>query len=158
MADIAETHTSYPALVHFRSPNSGRSWITSMIAVMDAAAIQLARAPSTAPGTARLVITGGSATTLAICTALKMPVVSDPLLLTLPPIVSVPSVPPSVSVPVKSWPTTSPAILPAVVSEPVKSLPTFIAVSVPPSCAGRMRSSQETKMKLVRFGAMFRLR
>ncbi len=79
MADIAESHSSYPILVQFRSPDPRRSWITSMIAVMDAAAIQLARAPSTAPGSARLVITGGTSTLNAISRALRFPVVDDPL-------------------------------------------------------------------------------
>ena len=48
-ADIAESHSSYPILVHFRSPDPRRSWITSMIAVMDAAAIELARTPERRP-------------------------------------------------------------------------------------------------------------
>lgn len=40
-ADIEETHTSHPALVFFRSPVPGRSWITSAGAVLDGAAIML---------------------------------------------------------------------------------------------------------------------
>ena len=78
-ADIAESHSSYPILVHFRSPDARRSWITSMMAVMDAAAIELARAPSEASASARLVITGGSSALAAISRALGLPVVEDPL-------------------------------------------------------------------------------
>jgi hypothetical protein len=37
-ADLEETHTSYPALVYFRSGH-GRSWLTSAGAVLDAAAV-----------------------------------------------------------------------------------------------------------------------
>ncbi len=38
-ADIEETHTSAPGLVHFRSPRSDRSWVTAAGAVLDAAAL-----------------------------------------------------------------------------------------------------------------------
>jgi hypothetical protein len=37
-AELEETHTSYPALVYFRS-GQGRSWLTSAGAVLDAAAL-----------------------------------------------------------------------------------------------------------------------
>ncbi|MBI2710638.1 MAG: hypothetical protein HYX34_13250 [Actinobacteria bacterium] len=40
-ADIEETHTSQPALVFFRSPIPGRSWITAAGAVLDSAAVLL---------------------------------------------------------------------------------------------------------------------
>lgn len=79
MADIAESHSSYTILVHFRSPDPRRSWVTSMIAVMDAAAIELARTPSEASASARLVITGGASALNAISRALGLPVVEDPL-------------------------------------------------------------------------------
>jgi hypothetical protein len=79
MADIAESHSSYTILVYFRSPDPRRSWVTSMIAVMDAAAIELARTPSEASASARLVITGGASALNAISRALGLPVVEDPL-------------------------------------------------------------------------------
>lgn len=41
-ADVEETHTSQRALVFFRSPLPGRSWITAAGAVLDAAALFLA--------------------------------------------------------------------------------------------------------------------
>jgi len=37
--DVEETHTSIPAMVFFRSPQPGRSWITAAGCVLDAAAI-----------------------------------------------------------------------------------------------------------------------
>lgn len=79
MADIAESHSSYTILVFFRSPDPRRSWVTSMIAVMDAAALELARLPSEASASARLVITGGASALNAISRALGLPVVEDPL-------------------------------------------------------------------------------
>jgi hypothetical protein len=40
-AEVEETHTSYPALVFFRSPHSDHSWITAAGAVLDAASLVL---------------------------------------------------------------------------------------------------------------------
>jgi hypothetical protein len=37
--DVEETHTSIPAMVFFRSPQPGRSWITAAGCVLDAAAL-----------------------------------------------------------------------------------------------------------------------
>ncbi len=44
-ADVAESHTSYSSLLFFRSPRSQNSWVISLIAVMDAAALSLALDP-----------------------------------------------------------------------------------------------------------------
>jgi hypothetical protein len=38
-AELGETHTSLAVLVHFRSPSSDRSWVTSAGAVLDAASL-----------------------------------------------------------------------------------------------------------------------
>jgi len=78
VADIAESHTSYPTLAFFRSPDMRRSWLTSLMAVMDAAALQLTRTPSIAGASARLVITGGTAALKSINAAQRLPVVEDP--------------------------------------------------------------------------------
>jgi len=40
--EVEETHTSIGLLSFFRSPNSGRSWVTASGAVLDAAALRLA--------------------------------------------------------------------------------------------------------------------
>ena len=39
-ADVAESHSSYPVLLRFRSPEPHSSWIISQLAVLDAAAVQ----------------------------------------------------------------------------------------------------------------------
>lgn len=52
-ADIEESHTSYPSLVFFRSPDPDRSWVTAAGAILDAAAIDASAIPGTeraAPG------------------------------------------------------------------------------------------------------------
>ena len=41
--EVQETHTSYGSLAFFRSPNPHRSWVTAAGAVLDTAAIRLAR-------------------------------------------------------------------------------------------------------------------
>ncbi|MGK4585157.1 hypothetical protein [Kitasatospora sp. HPMI-4] len=58
-ADIGEGHSNYPMLLSFRSPRHNRSWLIALLAVLDAAAIQLAISPSSAPPEARLVLRAG---------------------------------------------------------------------------------------------------
>jgi hypothetical protein len=48
-AEVAESHTTYFTLTRFRSPRPLSHWLTSLIAVMDAAALHLAVAPSGEP-------------------------------------------------------------------------------------------------------------
>ena len=40
--EVSESHVSYPVLLLFRSPDPWSSWVLSLLAVMDAAAMQLA--------------------------------------------------------------------------------------------------------------------
>lgn len=58
-ADLGESHSNYPVLISFRSPQPERSWVVGLTAVMDAAAIHLAVAPRSAPPEARLVLRAG---------------------------------------------------------------------------------------------------
>ena len=59
-ADIAESHTTYPALIRFRSPGPLSSWVTALLAVLDSAALFLALSPGAAPVVpARLCLRGG---------------------------------------------------------------------------------------------------
>lgn len=48
-ADVAESHVTYPPLARFRSPEPLASWVLSLLAVLDSAALFLALAPSRAP-------------------------------------------------------------------------------------------------------------
>ncbi len=45
-ADVAESHSNYPVLMRFRSPQPMSSWLIGLLAVMDSAALLLAVAPS----------------------------------------------------------------------------------------------------------------
>src|SRR5580693_2294888 len=59
-ADVAESHTTYLTLVRFRSPGALSSWVTSLLAVLDSAAMYLALSPQAAPVVpARLCLRSG---------------------------------------------------------------------------------------------------
>lgn len=48
-AELAESHTTYLTLVRLRSPRPLSHWLTSQLAVMDAAALHLSLAPTSEP-------------------------------------------------------------------------------------------------------------
>jgi len=58
-AELAETHTTYPVLVLFRSPNQLRSWIVALVSVLDSAALYMSLCPRQAPTSARLCLRMG---------------------------------------------------------------------------------------------------
>jgi hypothetical protein len=59
-SDVAESHTTYLPLVRFRSPQPLSSWVTSLLSVLDSAALFLALSPKAAPEVpARLCIRSG---------------------------------------------------------------------------------------------------
>jgi len=59
-ADVAESHSTYLPLVRFRSPGGLSSWVTSLLSVLDSAALILSLAPEEAPTVpARLCLRGG---------------------------------------------------------------------------------------------------
>ena len=58
-AQIAESHTSYPVLIHFRSPRATRNWLIALLAIMDAAALELALNPSKPKATMRMTLRAG---------------------------------------------------------------------------------------------------
>jgi hypothetical protein len=59
-ADVTESHVTYPPLVWFRSPTYEASWVTSLLAVLDSAALYLSLSPEAAPDVpARLCLRSG---------------------------------------------------------------------------------------------------
>ncbi|MGX1850058.1 hypothetical protein [Streptomyces sp. NPDC055299] len=58
-ADVSESHTTYPILIHFRSPKVSRSWLIALLAVLDAAALQLAFNPSLPQAEVRMALRAG---------------------------------------------------------------------------------------------------
>jgi len=80
-ADVAESHTTYLPLVRFRSPQGYSSWVTSLLAVLDSAALFLSLAPEQAPTVpARLCLRGGFQCLMRIARALglNVPEEADP--------------------------------------------------------------------------------
>ena len=58
-AEVMESHTTYTVLIWFRSPHPLRSWVLALLAVLDAAALHAALAPSSVPSEARLALRMG---------------------------------------------------------------------------------------------------
>jgi hypothetical protein len=77
-ATVSESHTSYPILIHFRSPQPLRSWLIALLGVMDAAALQTALAPTTAPVEARLLLQMGYLTLRDLSAIESIPIRHDP--------------------------------------------------------------------------------
>jgi hypothetical protein len=77
-ADVAESHSSYPSLLRFRSPEPHSSWVVSQLAVLDAAALHLAACPASAPFTARLCVQMGFTCLRKLTRTLRIPVDEDP--------------------------------------------------------------------------------
>jgi len=77
-ADVAESHTTYPILLLFRSPEPWYSWLIGLLSVLDGAAMHLALAPSTASSQARLCLRMGFTLVNRVATTLGWPVDPDP--------------------------------------------------------------------------------
>jgi hypothetical protein len=74
-ADVAESHTTYLSLVRFRSPQPLSSWVNSLLAVLDSAALILVLAPEEAPTVpARLCLRSGFQCLGRIARAMGLPV------------------------------------------------------------------------------------
>ena len=78
-ADVAESHTTYLPLVWFRSPRAKSSWVTSLLAVLDSAALILSLSPQEAPVVpARLCIRAGFICLNEIARAMGFPIPDEP--------------------------------------------------------------------------------
>ena len=78
-AEVAESHTTYLTLARLRSPRPLSHWLIALIAVMDAAALHLALAPSREPKlSARLSLRMGFVALQQIATFMRLPAPDDP--------------------------------------------------------------------------------
>jgi hypothetical protein len=77
-ADVEETHTSYPALVFFRSPLPRRSWLTSAGAVLDAASFTASTLDAPRNSQAELCIRAGYLSLRRIADFFSIPYNPDP--------------------------------------------------------------------------------
>jgi hypothetical protein len=78
-AAVLESHTGYPSLMWFRSPDPTRSWLLALVAMLDAAALHTSLVPSTAPRQARLCLQMGTNCLRSLGQALRIPFDPDPL-------------------------------------------------------------------------------
>lgn len=78
-AEVGESHTTYTTLVRLRSPRPLSHWLTSVLAVMDAAALHLSLAPASEPKqSARLCLRMGFTALNNIARTMRLPVNEDP--------------------------------------------------------------------------------
>src|ERR1700730_3760351 len=78
-AQVAESHTTYLTLARLRSPRPLSHWLISLIAVMDAAALHLALAPSQEPKLSpRLSLRMGFVALDQIARTMRLPVPDEP--------------------------------------------------------------------------------
>jgi hypothetical protein len=77
-AEVTESHTTYPVLLLFRSPEPWLNWIVGQLAVLDAGAMQLALSPATAPSQTRLCLRMGFTMFNRLALSLGYPVDPDP--------------------------------------------------------------------------------
>jgi hypothetical protein len=78
-AAVSESHANYPALIWFRSPVSTRSWLLSLVAMMDSAALYHAVSPDRTPRQARLCLSMGTNCLRSVAGALQIPFDVDPV-------------------------------------------------------------------------------
>jgi hypothetical protein len=77
-ADVAESHTTYRPLMYFRSRYPQQPWPIALLAVLDAAALQLSLCPASAPAEARPLLRVGYTTMRSVARALDIEVDNDP--------------------------------------------------------------------------------
>ena len=77
-AAVSESHANYPALMWFRSPTPLRSWLLSLVAMMDSAALFHAASPDLTPREARTCLQMGINCLRSMADALKIPFDPDP--------------------------------------------------------------------------------
>jgi hypothetical protein len=78
-ADISESHVNYRSLIYFRSPDPAASWMLSLLAVLDGAALHLALNPGSAPAEARPLMRVGYLALRRLADTLNLPVAADPM-------------------------------------------------------------------------------
>lgn len=78
-AEVAESHSSYPILLRFRSPHPMASWLIALLAVMDSAALYSAVSPDQVPREARLCLTMGFRCLRQLATTVGIPFDEDPM-------------------------------------------------------------------------------
>jgi len=77
-AEVGESHTNFPVLIHMRSARPYRNWLISLLCVMDSAAIHLSLNPSQSQGSVRVAWRQGIVCMQELCKDLRIPYDEDP--------------------------------------------------------------------------------
>jgi hypothetical protein len=77
-AEVSESHTTYPILIHFRSPKASRNWLVALLAVMDAASLRLALNPGFPQADVRMALRAGFVCLRDIADVRRIPYDRDP--------------------------------------------------------------------------------
>lgn len=78
-AQVSESHTNFPVLIHMRSARPYRNWLISLLCVMDTAAMHLALNPGQPQGAARVSLRQGIVCMQELCKVLQIPFDTDPM-------------------------------------------------------------------------------
>lgn len=78
-AEVGESHTNFPVLIHMRSARPYRNWLISLLCVMDTAAIHLALNPREPQGAARVTLRQGIVCLQELGTVLGVRYDPDPM-------------------------------------------------------------------------------
>ena len=76
--EVADGHTKYPVLNQFRLPRARCHWLLSLVAVLDAAGLDVSLRPSVSAGEARLLLRSGTACTDDLASSLGISGALDP--------------------------------------------------------------------------------
>ena len=70
--EVADGNTKYPVLNQFRLPRAPHHWLLCLVAVLDAAGVEVSLRPSAAHGEARLLQRSGTACMLSLAASLRI--------------------------------------------------------------------------------------
>jgi hypothetical protein len=78
-AQVGESHTNFPVLIHTRSARPNRNWLVSLLCVMDTAAMHMSLNPQLPQGSMRVALRQGIVCMQELCAVLGIPFDLDPM-------------------------------------------------------------------------------
>ncbi len=78
-AEVGESHTNFPVLIHMRSARPYRNWLVALLCVMDTAAMHMSLNPGLQQGSMRVALRQGIVCMQELCKVLRIPFDEDPL-------------------------------------------------------------------------------
>jgi hypothetical protein len=78
-AEVGESHTNFPVLIHTRSARPNRNWLISLLCVMDAAAMHMSLNPQLPQGSMRVALRQGIVCMQELCAVVGNSFDDDPM-------------------------------------------------------------------------------